>query len=536
MTTESQTKRSAALTVADSLQTIKDLTRDMMADPNLGIWSFEMDDGKPPRMYGNKAMDALLGCDGAALTPEEYYHAWYDHIDPDHYEPVHTTVEKMIAGHSAEVQYPFLHPTRGRMMVRCGGHRDMSYKPGLRIIGRHQDVSELLHFERKTLEALAAERDRAVAVEQAQTLFFSTVSHDIRTPLNAIVGFAELLDDGGVTDEAERREYVKTIRASSKMLARLIDDVLDLSKLQSGKLAVVKEPTDVPQLIREVVASFEIVRARKSIVLRPEVDEMPRLMTDPHRLRQILFNLLSNAFKYTAEGEIALRATWREGTLTLTVRDTGCGIPTDEQSRIMEPFVQVADRNHRDGTGLGLPICTNLAKLLGGELTLESTPGKGSTFTVTLRGLEKVEGGRLKVEQRNDPSIVPPPTSNLQPHSPHRHILIVDDSPVNLAVLKAMIARCGVTDIRTAANGREALAVLAEHPDIDLVFTDYWMPELDGVGLVRAMRANGKGGRHVTVCLVTADVDAKRSHETGDFDEIILKPVSTEDLARIIGG
>jgi len=417
-------------------------------------------------------------------------------------------------------------------MVRCGGHRDMAYKPGLRIIGRHQDVSELLHFERKTLEALAAERDRAVAVKQAQALFFSTVSHDIRTPLNAIVGFAELLE-GGVADEAERQQYLKTIRASSKMLSRLIDDVLDLSKLQSGKLEIVREATDVPELIREIVASFEVVRAQKSIVLKSEMDEMPRLMTDPHRLRQILFNLLSNAFKYTAEGEIALRAVWREGTLTLTVKDTGCGIPKDDQSRIMEPFVQVADRNHRDGTGLGLPICTNLVKLLGGELTLESAPGKGSTFMVTLRGLEV--GGAYFAQSQN-PTRPAVALSKYAPSTSRRHILVVDDSPVNLAVMKAMIARCGVTDILTAANGKEALAVIAEHPEIDLVFTDYWMPELDGVGLARAMRANEKGGSHVPVCLVTADVDAKKSHETEGFDEIVLKPVSTEDLARIVGG
>jgi len=367
-----------------------------------------------------------------------------------------------------------------------------------------------------------------------QTLFFSTVSHDIRTPLNAIVGFAELLDEDGVADVAERGEYLKTIRSSGKMLARLVNDVLDLAKLQSGKLEVVKEPTDVPQIIREVVASFEVIRARKSIVLKAEVDEMPRLVTDPQRLRQILFNLLGNAFKYTSEGTIAVRGTWREGTLALTVSDTGCGIPKGDQKRILKPFVQVADRNHRDGTGLGLPICTRLAKLLGGELTLESAPGKGSTFTVTLRGLEV--GGAYFAQSQNPTrpamalSKYAPPTS-----SARRHILVVDDSSVNLAVLKAMLGRCGAADILTATNGKEALAVLDEHPEIDLVFTDYWMPELDGAGLLRAIRANEKDGRHVTVCLVTADVDANKSYGARGFDEIILKPISPEMLAKIVG-
>ncbi len=375
-------------------------------------------------------------------------------------------------------------------------------------------------------------------VSRLQTLFFSTVSHDIRTPLNAIVGFSELLDDGGVTDEQARREYLKTIRASGRMLARLVNDVLDLAKLQSGKLEIVREPTDVPQVIREVVASFGVVRARKSIVLKSAVDEMPRLMTDPYRLRQILFNLLGNAFKYTSEGTVDVRGTWRAGTLTIAVRDTGCGISPADRTRILKPFVQVADRNHRDGTGLGLPICTRLAKLLGGELTLESTPGQGSTFTVTVRGLEKVEGQRSEVKGQTEEDNLHCLTSNLGPltSSSRRHVLIVDDSSVNLAVLKALLARCGVGDIQTAANGKEALAKLAAHPDIDLVFTDYWMPELDGAGLLRAIRAGEtEGGRHVSVCLVTADVDANKSYGARGFDKILIKPISPEVLAKIVG-
>jgi len=140
----------------------------ILQEMGVGIWSFELDDGAPPRMYGNKAMDDLLGCDGSTLTPEEYYHAWYDHIHPDHYAQVHDTVKNLMDGRHAEVQYPFLHPARGEMWVRCGGRRDMTYTSGVRIIGRHQDVSELLHVQRDSAEEVGAvqrladyERERA---------------------------------------------------------------------------------------------------------------------------------------------------------------------------------------------------------------------------------------------------------------------------------------------------------------------------------------------------------------------------------------
>jgi len=138
------------------------------SEMGVGIWSFELDEGALPRMYGNKAMDELLGCDGAKLTPEEYYHAWYDHIHPDHYAEVHETVKNLMAGHHAEVQYPFVHPILGEMWVRCGGRRDRSYTKGVRIIGRHQDVSQLLHMQRNAVPEVTAvqrladyERDRA---------------------------------------------------------------------------------------------------------------------------------------------------------------------------------------------------------------------------------------------------------------------------------------------------------------------------------------------------------------------------------------
>ena len=177
---------------------------------------------------------------------------------------------------------------------------------------------------------LEAER----TANQAKSLFFSSVSHDIRTPLNAIIGFSELLERG-VPDETERTRYISSIRSSGKVLARLVDDVLDLSKLESGKLEIIEEPTDVPTLAREVIAACEVARTRKSLALRSEIGEMPWVSVDLQRIRQILFNLLSNAYKYTDTGTVTVRVVWQDGTLTLSVADTGKGISEENVSRIL---------------------------------------------------------------------------------------------------------------------------------------------------------------------------------------------------------
>ena len=387
----------------------------------------------------------------------------------------------------------------------------------------HVFVVEDERDEMHQQELLAREYETQLEAErtanQAKSLFFSTVSHDIRTPLNAIVGFSELLEQG-VADEAERARCISSIRSSGKVLARLVDDILDLSKLESGKLEIIKEPTDMPTLVREVIAACEVVRARKSLDLKAEIGKMPWVSVDPQRVRQILFNLLSNAYKYTERGTVTVRVGWQDGTLTLSVADTGKGISKENASRILQPFVQRADKNHRDGTGLGLPICQKLATLMDGELTLSSEVGVGSTFTVTLRNIRTAE----------------PPTSHpgrVEPsrRSPSR-VLVVDDSSVNRMVLNAMLARSGVTDVTMAENGREALKVLKGGTSFDMVFSDLWMPEMDGNELVQAIRADAKLS-HLPVYLVTADVEVRNQSGLEGFSGILFKPITLEMLQAL---
>jgi signal transduction histidine kinase len=385
-----------------------------------------------------------------------------------------------------------------------------------------EDDRDEMHRQELLARDYGAQLEAERAANQAKSLFFSTVSHDIRTPLNAIAGFSELLEHG-VSDPEERARCVSSIRSSAKVLARLVDDILDLSKMEIGKLAIIEEPTDVPALAREVIAACELARARKSLVLHTDIGPMPTLSVDPQRIRQLLYNLISNACKYTDRGTVTVRLHWRDGTLVLTVADTGKGISKEDLARIFQPFVQLADKNHRDGTGLGLPICQRLAALMGGELTAESEPGKGSTFTVTLRNIHPAAPHARK------PVAASP--SRQAARAPSR-VLVVDDSSVNRAVLKAMLAKSGVPSVAMASNGREALAQLKRDPSIDLVLTDLWMPEMDGSELVRAIRADAALA-HLPVHLVTADVEARTQALADGFTGILLKPIALGNLQTL---
>ena len=380
---------------------------------------------------------------------------------------------------------------------------------------------------------LERERDRALEAERSKSLFFSSVSHDIRTPLNAIIGFSEMLSQG-VTDPVEHDRYVQTIHTSGRMLVRLVNDVLDFSKMESGRLELINEPTDIPALVREIAASFDVPGLRKSLVFRTEIAEMPRVDVDPQRIRQLLHNLLSNAFKYTDSGSVTLRTVWKDGVLDLSVADTGRGISRKDIDRILQPFVQVADKNHRDGTGLGLSICQRLVKRMGGELTVESELGKGSVFTIRLSGVKLADkDSAAPVAAKPEPPAVPKVSVKAAGSPAPSHVLIVDDSPVNLAVLRAMLKRNGVARVVSAENGKKALEVLESDPGVDAVLTDLWMPELDGEGLVRAIRADARFA-HLPVYLITADVEALKTLASAGFTDLLLKPITSEGVRKLL--
>ena len=390
----------------------------------------------------------------------------------------------------------------------------------------------------RLMDELRRERDATLAAEKAKSAFFSMVSHDIRTPLNSIIGFSELLRDG-VDDPAERIRDLDNIVFCGQTLLSLVNDVLDLSKLDADKMVISPAPLDFPALLARVAEAFRLQSSHKGVSIRVAAGPMPRLLLDEERVRQILVNLVGNAVKFTENGEVAILADFRpnpgeaSGLLRFSVSDTGIGIAPADQSRILEPFVQVAGTG-AGGTGLGLSICKRLLKRMGGDLSLESELGRGSTFTASIPDVAVAEPapapGPLSAAAPSALSDAaesrPAPPPQMEP------LLVVDDVPINLMVEKALLAKAGLRDVITAGSGDEALRCLRDR-QFRLVLTDLWMPGMDGYALCEAIRAD-PALASVPVYAVTADVEARKSATDRGFDGVLLKPITTQSLADFL--
>jgi len=370
----------------------------------------------------------------------------------------------------------------------------------------------------------------------AKSLFFSTVSHDIRTPLNAIIGFSQLLKIG-FDSQQEHDNAVESINVSSKILLQLVNDILDLSKLESGKMEICPEPTEASKVLEEIVSAFRFSNHNQDLDVRCKTEKMPLLMLDPQRICQIAFNLVGNAVKFTKEGFVELRASFKptqagRGTFTLTVQDTGCGISEEDQKRLASPFVQVGSSKAKaKGTGLGLAICRQLAKAMGGDLDITSKLGEGATFSIVIPNLATADGADAVPPEQSAPA----PVSILTPEeAAGLRLLFADDTNLNHIVLKSLLKKLGICKVTSAMNGAEALAILErEGADaFDMVITDMFMPQMTGEELVSAIRAN----THLStlpVYLFTADVEFKDTYAEKGFSGVLIKPATLGSLQSI---
>ena len=394
------------------------------------------------------------------------------------------------------------------------------------VVEREQAMKHAAELEK----ALA----RARAAEKARSMFFSIVSHDIRTPLNSIICFSEMLQHGFET-KAEQDLAVNSILVSSKMLLQLVNDILDLSKLESGKMNIEPEPTDVARLVREIAASFGATHQKPELEILCRVGGTPALLLDSHRLRQIAFNLMGNAIKFTKKGYIEIRTSFapdadgKTGVFRLEVEDTGCGISEADLKKLARPFVQVGVvSGKRAGTGLGLHICRMLARAMGGEMEIKSALGKGTTISIVVPGVRAVEGEGAGAGDAAKGDASTSDVSSL-------HVLIADDTKMTQIVLRAMFKRLGVKDMDFADNGREALELLTapDAPKFDFVLTDAWMPEMTGMELVAAIRANPSLAK-LPVYLFTAEVEMKDTYAEKGFNGILLKPANLDALRKLL--
>ena len=286
------------------------------------------------------------------------------------------------------------------------------------------------------------------------------------------------------------------------------------------------------KLASSVMHSFDIAVQPERVKLVTDFDTLPYLLVDPHRIRQILFNLIGNAVKFTEQGEIRLKIRFEKetdgddgfGKLTFSVSDTGIGITPENQKMLMQPFVQVQGPGAHKGTGLGLYICRMLAMRMGGELTLHSELGKGSTFTVALQkvGFSSTKPAEVEDEKEQFAAL------------PNKRVMVVDDMSVNRLVIQTMLKRMGITDITAATNGVEALKALHDAPDaFDVIFTDILMPVMDGKDLIREIRKNEQW-KELPVYAVTADAEAQDTCGQLGFTGFLAKPITMDKLRKLL--
>jgi len=408
------------------------------------------------------------------------------------------------------------------------------------------DVTTENESQRKTEAALREAKDAS----KAKSLFLASMSHELRTPLNAVIGFCELLQNSSLSRESQL-EYLKSISVAGHTLLDLISNILDTCKLETEQIALQNEKTDIRRIVTDMVSMFKSLAEKKQLA-QPLVvpDNLPYVVLDRMRLRQVLVNLLGNAFKFTDRGYVGIKVSCmilEQGKcrLAIAIRDSGIGISPDKKQKVFEPFVQqdaVRDTHVYKGSGLGLAICDRYIKAMGGRIDLDSDVGKGSVFTIVFESIPYVipteeeraaekngdasPGEQLPVNAFGGAATPqkPVPKVDLSGYT----ALIVDDVPINLKVLGAMLKTFRLNLVQ-AGSGDDALAKLPEAKP-DLVLTDMWMPGMSGEELAREIRAT-EGGDKVVIMAVTADVENQNNFDMSVFDGILLKPVTKTTLA-----
>jgi PAS domain S-box-containing protein len=482
-------------------------------------------------MYVNSALHTLLGYEPGTLEGEMLTKIMH----PDDYDPgVQRGTDLALGRSTSDVRdHRLVSATGEHIVVSSGLSFVKSEVTGLPIfISTAVDVRE----ERRKSEALGDALGRAEQATRLKSEFLANMSHEIRTPLNGVLGMAQVLAHSPLT--ADQASQVSVILDSGKALMVLLNDILDLSKIEAGHLEVSPVANDLRHNMSGVFKLHEPMAREKGIdfqlFVHPSVPS--RLMFDPVRVRQCASNLIANAIKFTAEGKVLVVVSSAPGqggehVVTLHVSDTGCGIAPDKIDRVFDSFAQEDGSTTRrfGGTGLGLSITRKLARLMGGDVKAVSQPGKGSVFTLTI----KAEACTAVMPETAGP-VRPARLRNLQAGLSGYRALIVDDNAINRRVARSFLAIHGMT-CTEAQDGNAALEVLAAEA-FDVVLMDIHMPGLDGAEAFKRLRMSNSPNRRTPVIALTADSmngDREKFLAQG-FDGYVSKPIDERSLIAAI--
>ncbi|MFA6172065.1 MAG: response regulator [Kiritimatiellales bacterium] len=492
---------------------------------NDGLWDLDVRSG---RLYMSPRWHTMLGYEQGDIEPD--YHSMADIVHPDDRQAVEQGMQ------SLERTVYSVFDLDYRLRMKDGGWKWVASRakaversPGgepLRIVGTILDIDS-----RKATEfELAEAKFRAEAASVAKSSFLAHMSHELRTPLNAVIGLTSLLMRSEMDDE--QHEQVKTVQASGEMLLTLINDILDISKVEAGEL---KLEHHIFNLRRCVESAVDLVASRAdekrlefSYHVEPEVPV--NIIGDIVRLRQILLNLLNNAVKFTERGEVALtirsvpHPESGKCNIHFTVRDTGIGISSGQMQYIFQPFRQADSSTTRryGGTGLGLTICDKLVRLMHGTVEVESVPGKGSSFGFNIEaGVAAAEAGEQDQSLKNNlPALL------------DKQVLVVDDNATNRCILEKYLRLWGANPVM-ASSGFEALAILENHPPFAFALLDMAMPGMDGMELARTIR-DRPAFKKFPMIMLTSAMGHDDEFKSFDFAGVLFKPVKPAVLCKTV--
>ena len=512
---------------------------DILEGARTGIWTIELEDGCEPRMYTNRIMRMLLGV-SEEIEPEECYRHWFQNIEPDYVEMVQDAVKEILKTGRAEVIYPWKHPELGKIYVRCGGVPDKTFKkPGVCLNGYHQDITETMVMQKKHDRAIMELLEKVRRANSAKSEFLSHMSHDLRTPINGILGMLAIIEKS--QDDPERqRECRKKIRVSTEHLLSLVNDVLQISKMESGIRVEAEESFEIREVLdNSIMLLSERAEERGIRLTLKEVDiEHGRVIGNPLHLQQILMNIIDNAIKYNhPQGSVFVTAKETAGKggdaeFEFVVEDTGIGIGEDFKKHIFEPFTQEhkSARTHYNGVGLGMSIVKQLVDQMKGHIAVESQIGKGSMFRITL-------------------SMQTDGTWNTQPSEEEQNgldsiagmrVLLVEDNEINCEIIEFMLTDAGA-EVVTAVDGKAAVdAFAASGPGtFDCVLMDLMMPVMSGYEATRVIRSMDRpDAKSVPIIALSAnafDEDVAMAKDAG-MNEHLAKPVDMGKMFHVMSG